>query len=582
MSYVIFARKFRPQTFEDVVGQEPITTTLKNAIRQGRIPQSFLFSGSRGVGKTSTARILAKALNCAKGPTEKPCGECTACMEITQGNSLDVLEIDGASNRGIEEIRNLRETVKFKPVTGRSKIYIIDEVHMLTPEAFNALLKTLEEPPPHVKFVFATTEPHKVPMTILSRCQRFHFKRIPATEITRKLEVIVKHEKLSCPKNVLFLIAKASEGSLRDAESLLDQLASFAEGEITEEDVLSMLGLVSEDVLIEAIDALRERNVQKIFSIVRELYDAGKDLVQFARQLFEIFRHLLLFHCWPTDGRTTSADRPEDYVEISEAIIADLKKKARDFSRSELLLALSILGNLQSQLRRNIAPPRLMVETVLLKLLHMDGLRSIEDLVTQEGNSQTAKNPDLPMTGSRLQNLSSPPSPVKETTPIFNKSPQSRAGSSSSPVQSSLKASYAVQDQAKPSTDESVMTIDEVESVWPQVIEYVKSKRMSTGIFLSEAQPVEVNDATVVLGLPAEFQFHKDTLEKVVNRRLVEEALESVSGKKIHAQFVIIRLEETQNKTESSEPKKDESRLPDIISQAMDIFKGAKIIRREQ
>ncbi len=212
MSYQIFARKFRPQSFEEVVGQDPISTTLQNAIKQERIPQSFLFQGRRESGKTSTARILAKALNCEKGPTAKPCNKCSSCTEITEGNALDVLEIDGASNRGIDEIRNLRETVKFKPTSGQYKVYIIDEVHMLTTEAFNALLKTLEEPPSHVKFIFATTESHKVPLTILSRCQRFNFKRITVAETVQKLDEIAKKEKIKYEKNALFLIAKSSEG----------------------------------------------------------------------------------------------------------------------------------------------------------------------------------------------------------------------------------------------------------------------------------------------------------------------------------------------------------------------------------
>ena len=245
--YLIFARKFRPERFEEIVGQESVTQILQNAISSGRIPQSFLFAGPRGVGKTSTARILAKALNCVKGPTDSPCNQCEICGEITRTNSLDVIEIDGASNRGIEEIRTLRENVKFKPAQSRFKIYVIDEVHMLTGEAFNALLKTLEEPPEHVKFIFATTEPHKVPLTILSRCQRFNFKRIPTEAIAEKLQEIAKAEGLKPETKALFLIARVSDGSLRDAETLLDQLGVLSEGKIREEDVLLALGLAGQE-----------------------------------------------------------------------------------------------------------------------------------------------------------------------------------------------------------------------------------------------------------------------------------------------------------------------------------------------
>ena len=229
MSYLVLARKFRPQNFDEVIGQDHITTTLKNAITQNRVAHAYLFTGPRGIGKTSTARILAKALNCQKGPRPVPCDKCPSCEEIMKGSSLDVIEIDGASNRGIEEVRNLRENVKFAPSRGRFKVYIIDEVHMLTQEAFNALLKTLEEPPAHVKFVFATTAPYKVPATILSRCQRFDFKRIPIQAIVDKLKDISSQEKFIATEDALFAIAKASEGSMRDAESILDQLASFCD-----------------------------------------------------------------------------------------------------------------------------------------------------------------------------------------------------------------------------------------------------------------------------------------------------------------------------------------------------------------
>ncbi|MBI3316695.1 MAG: DNA polymerase III subunit gamma/tau [Candidatus Omnitrophica bacterium] len=545
MSYLIFARKFRPQHFDDVVGQEPIMTTLKNSIEQERVSQNFIFSGPRGVGKTTTARILAKALNCAKGPTVSPCGKCTACMEITQGNSLDVLEIDGASNRGIDEIRNLRETVKFKPVSGRLKIYIIDEVHMLTPEAFNALLTTLEEPPPHVKFIFATTELHKVPATILSRCQRFSFKRIKTQEIAKKLEEIAKKEKISCEKAALFLMAKAGDGSLRDAEGLLDQMASFAEEKIKEEDVLAALGLAAESLYFEVLTAIREKDVQKLFEITDGLYDQGRDMAQFAAGLLEFFRNLLLFQC---------AQKPEAFIDMSEEALGELKKHKSDFTRGELLLATTFLNQLQNQIRRALTSPKMLVEIVLLKLVHLEGLRSVEELIAPPGRGGIGPGKEKNLKDAGFQRESEP-------IGISQASPSASSNSNSKP-------------QAPNPGQQS-----SVSSSWPQIIEYVKTKRMSTGIFLSEAEPVEAGAGVATLGLPSEFAFHKDMLEKEVNRRLVEEAFETVLGQKWRISFVVTQTERSE--TPVSAPAPEEAKVSEIITQALNIFEGAKIIRKE-
>ena len=294
MSYIVFARKYRPQIFAEVIGQEHVVEILEKAIKNDRIAHSYLFCGPRGIGKTSCARILAKSLNCEKGPTLKPCGKCPACIDITKGTSFDVLEIDGASNRGIDEIRGLRENVKFAPTYGKYKIYIIDEVHMLTEPAFNALLKTLEEPPEHVKFIFATTEPNKVPETILSRCQRFDFKRIRLNTIIPFLETICKQEKLKIDEDALCSIAKAAKGGLRDALSILDQVSALCEKKILASDVSSMLGLVDADLLFELVDALGDMDCVSALSFLENLIDKGKDIKQLTKDLTEHYRNLMI------------------------------------------------------------------------------------------------------------------------------------------------------------------------------------------------------------------------------------------------------------------------------------------------
>src|SRR5512136_1075662 len=266
-SYLVLARKWRPQLFEEVVGQRHITQTLQNAISQKRVAHAFLFTGARGVGKTSSARILAKALNCEKGPGTNPCNQCATCQEVTHGTSMDVIEIDGASNRGIDEIRELKENVRYTPAKSRYKIYIIDEVHMLTTEAFNALLKTLEEPPPHVIFVFATTEPHKIPLTILSRCQRYDFKRIPLASILEQLRTIATQEGMEISDQSLHLIAREAEGSMRDAQSLLDQVLSYAGQKVSDKEVIEVLGVIDRKILHDSIAALADGDQARLLQI---------------------------------------------------------------------------------------------------------------------------------------------------------------------------------------------------------------------------------------------------------------------------------------------------------------------------
>jgi DNA polymerase-3 subunit gamma/tau len=537
---------------------------LQSAIKTGRIPQSFLFSGPRGIGKTSTARILAKALNCLKGPRETPCNECTACLEVTRANSLDVLEVDGASNRGIDEIRTLRENVKFKPAQARFKIYIIDEVHMLTGEAFNALLKTLEEPPDHVKFIFATTEPHKVPLTILSRCQRFNFKRISTETIAGKLAEIAKAEGLKPDEKALYLIARVADGSLRDAETLLDQLSVLSKGEIKEKDILFALGLAGAEVYFNLLESLRQKNAAKIFGLIKELYESGKDLVQFGRGLYELFRNLLLLQI----GKGA-----EEFMEMGAEDKKELARFKDIFSREELLLALSLLQNLQGDLRRSLAAPKLLLETALLNLLHLEGLQSVKELAENVSSLRglAAERPGRSPDASGVR--ASPTKDAGLATPSIM-FPSKDGGS----PRGAMKERTQEAPHAVPSVS---FALPDVERVWPQVIEAVKSKEMSSGMFLAESAPIEAAGDQITLGFPEELQFHKEMLDRPEKKKLIEEHLSRFLGAPARIQLVTTRIQTQTPSGAKAEPAVDPSgsKVPDIVRQAMDIFSNSKIIR---
>src|SRR6266851_3556398 len=305
-TYTVLARRYRPQQFQEVVGQEPVARALINAVQSNRVAHAYLFTGARGIGKTSTARILAKALNCVKGPTPTPCDECEICRSITSGEDVDVLEIDGASNRGIDEIREIRQNVQYRPSRSRYKIYIVDEVHMLTPQAFNALLKTLEEPPEHVKFIFATTEAQKIPITILSRCQRFDFAGIGTARIVERLRAVVLGEGMQADDEALELVARRAGGSMRDAQSLLDQLLAFGGERLSSEQVYKLLGTAQDERVLEMASALLEHDPKRALAFLGQAADDGLQLGELLDQLIDYWRDLMVVQCAGSQGQSLS------------------------------------------------------------------------------------------------------------------------------------------------------------------------------------------------------------------------------------------------------------------------------------
>ena len=371
MSYMAIARKWRPTTFEEIAGQGHVTQTLQNAIALDRIHHAFLFAGPRGVGKTTTARALARALNCERGPTPDPCGECASCLEIATGRSPDVIEIDGASNNSVEDVRDLRESVRYLPVRGRKKVYIIDEVHMLSKGAFNALLKTLEEPPEHVLFLFATTEPHKIPETILSRVQRFEFKRIPMSVVVAQLRKICDAESIQISESGLRMVARAGEGSMRDSQSLLDQVISYGGKDISTQQVATALGLVDRGLLYAMLEGLIRGDADRCLEAIEAVYGYGYDLSEFTSEMLEMLRNATLVGLSPSSQKFL--DVPEDerdqLVEMSKGVAPDV------FVRS-----FQVMLDVHDQVAR--APrPRLVLEMAVARLVSIRPAQPIDRLV---------------------------------------------------------------------------------------------------------------------------------------------------------------------------------------------------------
>ncbi|MGD0915790.1 MAG: DNA polymerase III subunit gamma/tau [Thermodesulfobacteriota bacterium] len=564
MSYLVLARKWRPQVFEDVVGQRPITQTLQNAISQKRVAHAFLFTGARGVGKTSTARILAKALNCEAGPQINPCNRCSACHEISSGISMDVIEIDGASNRGIDEIRELKENVRYTPAKSRYKVYIIDEVHMLTREAFNALLKTLEEPPPHIIFVFATTEPHKIPATILSRCQRYDFKRIPLKEIIGSLKRIVEEEKIQISQRGLLSIAQASEGSLRDAQSLLDQVISYGGKDIRDEDIAEILGLIDRKILYDTVEAIANKDIERCVEIVDRVYHFGYDLQHFCRELLQYLRNLILMKV---------SQHPEGLMELPEDELVVLRKLSERFDFDQLNHLFSLLLKGENEVAQSTFP-RTMLEVALIRMATLRPLLPIDEILRKLEKLEKVDHPtmatgedDEPPADQRLERpdqaldsmgVSEETEPLPlERTPTLNDS----------------------QKEAGEGGDESQKVHEET---WKGLVDFTRGKNPVLGSFLAMGSLVDVNDEKIEIGFEKD-SFHYDRISEKENRsqleaicheylqrktKLIITALDQRAGLKKRA---VSEAEETRrNKLQSGKEQKENP----LIQEALRLFNG--------
>ncbi len=529
MSYEVLARKWRPQQFADVVGQGHVTQTLENAIKAKRIAHAYLFVGPRGIGKTSLARIFAKALNCRQGPTPTPCDACESCKEIMSGSSMDVMEIDGASNNGVEQVRELRENVKFAPTRSPYKIYIIDEVHMLTTAAFNALLKTLEEPPAHVKFIFATTEAQKVLPTIVSRCQRFDLRRIPAAQIVERLLLIAKAEKVTLDDDAALAIARGAEGGLRDAESALDQLIAFRGNRITEEDVLAVFGLVARHTLEDLAGSLLKGDIPGLIRIVGELDAGGKDMQRLLLELLDHFRNLLVYQCAPQ--AVASMDVLSTQVEA-------LKRQAELASPDRLLRMAEVLSEAEDRIRFALSR-RTLVETALIRCARSTKV-SIDELIRRVESLQRDAGGD-----------GGTSTPVGATGPAPGEGAPLKAPGRVDETPTSYVAAHARRDPA--ATGSSVTPKAEAPcqaeltallANWHELIDRIgKVSSLARGALI-DARPLDVSADRVAIGFDPEFAQHMERMRSPIHHRAAQSVLGQFLKRAVNLEFRLIESAE--------------------------------------
>ena len=583
MEYQVSARKFRPGTFEELIGQPHVVQTLRNAILRQQVAHAYLFSGMRGVGKTTAARILAKALNCGrseadgperspeqsrKSPTPDPCGQCESCLEITRGNSVDVIEIDGASNTGVDDVRELRENVKFSPFRGTYRIYIIDEVHMLSNSAFNALLKTLEEPPPHAVFIFATTEVHKIPPTITSRCQHFNFRRIPRREIIARLQEVVTHVGVTINERSLGAMARASEGSMRDALSLLDQAVAFGGQSITEHDVDEMLGAVPDELVGRIVQTVVTQDPAAAVALVGEVVDHGYDLRAYCGAVVERMRHLMIAAVVP------GFEQAQGLMDLPDEDVKHLLTEAKSFSVEQVQDVFHLFAQAEDRLR-STAHPRFVFEVAAVRAARLlqPGAQVLRQAETGRGaQPQTASAPaekPRPVSGQGGH-----PSPPAQKPPISN---AARAPHAARP---SVTAKPAP--QPKPASPGSPPAIREED--WQRIVDSVIQSSPNVGMFLEMGTLVKIEGNQVIVGFPKTASVACSRIQKEETRALIAKVCQTVTGAGIHLRVVeltgepgdglTIRQMRNKRREEDDEALLAQARANPMVKQAMELFGG--------
>jgi len=530
VSYLVFARKWRPKNFDEVLGQEHIATTLKNAISLKRVAHAYLFSGPRGIGKTSMARILARALNCEKGPTPSPCNSCELCREISDGRSLDVIEIDGASNRGIEQVRQLRESVKFAAAKSHFRVYIIDEVHQITTDGFNALLKTLEEPPAHVKFIFATTQPHKVLPTILSRCQRFDFKPLSTSSIVDKLKRIIRAEKLEVTEEALLYIARSAAGSMRDAESILDQLVSFCRGRVELETVTRILGMVDLEILEEIAQKIIARQMPEALTLIEKIINEGKDLSQFIASLMGHFRNILI--------TKVSSKNAANLIDLPSEYVGRIAEQAKLVTVEEIFYIFNILVRTQESLRRALSS-RVLVEMAIVRLTQRENLSSLGEIL--------ARLSGLEQRLGQAQPQNDCPAPAQDVSPA------------------------AEAPSEKPNPD------------WSNFLEAIRKEKMFVASTLELGKIASLEDRVLNIAFPEKYHFYKETLEQPQNIKLIEAKAKEIFGRDLKVNFILdknFKAVSSKQKQQLEEESSAKTSTEPIIKAAQKIFQGRLFVKR--